>query len=970
MAGSPEVTVITDTDLVCRFASNSLFEMSGFPPEAIRDVPLARIVHRHDWDRVLRAYRDLEEGAGLAELDVRVRFVDGSWHDLNVRVRRIERAEEVWLILTARDVTVDRANAAALLRKIELERQLEKIQRKFIHTNEFDDAIQWALREVGTFLGADRAYLLTYDMAARTESMTHEWTAPGSSPSIEDYQNVSFDLVPIGIDRSLAGEVLAIPDVAALDGTWAADREFLLAQGIRSLLEFPVVVAGRTAGSLGFDWTTSTATWTHDDLVGIGMFAATFGQVLARRDAETAMARTVDELRMGFDGSPVPLALLDSDGTVLRANSELCRLVGRSPDSLVGERARALIDPADHPVVEGWATTITSWEDVAESRLQVRLAAEELRWVEITFRPTTDEDGVPIYAVARFDDITVMKEAQAALDESEARFATLVDNLPDPVMRVGRDGEPLFANQAARTTLIPRDDGHFVVDPAVEHLLRTKRQLAFATGEIQIAEYEVDTTEGRRFLETRFVPEPSPDGRSRSLLLVSADLTQRRRSEQELAFRATHDALTGLPNRVAFLARLDDALARRRDDSLVAVLFFDLDRFKVVNDSLGHAVGDELLVAIADRLRSALRPDDVVARLGGDEFTVLVAQAPDLEAVLGVAERVADVLTHPIEVAGRPIVVSCSIGVALATGSETSSQLLQHADAAMYRAKESGRNRVSLFDATLAAEVQGRLELDQRLRQALEAGEFEVHYQPEVDLLSGSILGCEALLRWRTGGELTSAAAFIDLAEETGLILPIGAWVLEEACRTAAQWVQDATAQQDFTLRVNLSARQLDDRLVQMVSDVLSRTGLPPRHLCLEITETALMADAASSRDLLHSLARLGVSLAVDDFGTGYSSLSYLKQFPVGVLKIDRSFVQGLAGPASDRSGGSNEDSAIVATIVRLAESLGMEVTAEGVETVEQAHVLTQLGCTRGQGYLYAPALPAVEFSRRLEAGR
>jgi diguanylate cyclase (GGDEF)-like protein/PAS domain S-box-containing protein len=967
VAGSPEVTIIADYDLVCRFASDSILEMSGYSPEDIRDVPLARIVHRGDWDRVLRAHRDLDEGAPLAELDVRVRFVDGEWHDVNVRVRRIERAEEIWIILTARDVTVDRANAAALLRKIELERQLEKIQRRFIHTDEFDEAIQWALREVGTFLGADRAYLLSYDLEARTESMTHEWTAPGTPPSIEEYQDISFDLVPIGIDRSLAGEVLAIPDVAALDGTWSADREFLLAEGIQSLLEFPIVVGGRTRASLGFDWTSSKATWTHDDLVGIGMFAATFGQIMTRRDAETAMARTVDELRMGFEGSPVPLALLDTDGTLLRVNSELCRLTGRTSDELIGARARSLVDPQDHPAIEAWMSQITSWEDIATSRLEVRLDLDEVRWVEITFRPTAVEQGEPVYAVARFDDITAVKEAQAALNESEARFQTLVDNLPDPVMRVGRHGEALFANQAARATLIPRDDGHFVVEPTVAELLRTKRELAFATGEIQLAQYEVETIGGRRYLETRFVPEPSPDGFSRSLLLVSADLTQRRRSEEELAFRATHDSLTGLPNRVAFLSRLDEALARRSRDALVAVLFFDLDRFKVVNDSLGHAMGDELLVAIAERLHGALRPGDVVARLGGDEFTILVDNAPDLAAVLGVAHRVAEVLAEPIDVGGRPIVVSCSIGVALATGAETSAQLLQHADAAMYRAKDSGRNRIALFDETLAAEVQGRLELDQRLRRAVEADEFEVHYQPEVDLRSGRILGCEALLRWRKDGQLVSAAEFIDLAEETGLIIQIGAWVLEEACRSAADWVGDLPPGAEFTLRVNLSARQLEDNLIRTVSEVLARTGLPARHLCLEITETALMADAATSRDLLRSLAGLGVTLAVDDFGTGYSSLSYLRQFPVSVLKIDRSFVQGLADEDGKSSGG---DTAIVETIIRLADSLGMEVTAEGVETSAHADRLTQLGCSRGQGFLYARPMPAVEFSRRLEVGR
>jgi diguanylate cyclase (GGDEF)-like protein len=461
--------------------------------------------------------------------------------------------------------------------------------------------------------------------------------------------------------------------------------------------------------------------------------------------------------------------------------------------------------------------------------------------------------------------------------------------------------------------------------------------------------------------ETRFVPEPGPDGRPASVLLVGTDLTDRRRSEVELAHRASHDPLTDLPNRLLFLTHLDDALDRlgTRDSGHVAVLFLDLDRFKVVNDSMGHAVGDELLRTVASRLEGVLRRDDVVARLGGDEFTVLLPACRDLEQVGIIGARLREAISAPMLIGGRELVISASIGVSVAThGDETADELMRWADAAMYRAKDRGRDRVVMFDDTLAAEAQRRLDLDQRLRHAIDHHEFEVWFQPEVDLQTGQIVGAEALLRWVTTDGVRTANDFIWLAEETGLIVPMGNWVLEEACHWASRWVRP---DRDLQIRVNLSARQFDQPdLVEIVAGALRRSGLPSRALCLEITETALMENAEASRAMLDELDRLGVQLAIDDFGTGYSSLAYLKQFPVDVLKIDRTFVDGLPD--------DTEDTAIVTTIIRLAESLGMVVTAEGIETSSQADTLLALGCRLGQGYHFARPMPAIEMQTRLDA--
>lgn len=429
-----------------------------------------------------------------------------------------------------------------------------------------------------------------------------------------------------------------------------------------------------------------------------------------------------------------------------------------------------------------------------------------------------------------------------------------------------------------------------------------------------------------------------------------AQLLGREAAERELTFRSQHDELTGLPNRVGLLARLQESLDAHRSTGVIGAVVVDVDRFKVVNDSLGNAAGDELLRLVGARIRGTVRPTESVARLGGDEFAVVIS-GPDEWAISRAANRVREELARPFKFRGRSYLLTASCGIATTSGGPLSAEeLLRRAGAAMYHAKELGRARQSTFDIELEQRLADRLVLDQELRVALERREFEVHYQPEVDLENGRIVGAEALLRWRTDGVLRDAYTFIDVVEETGLIVPVGRWVLDEACRTVARW-RSMGVDPDFAMRVNLSPRQLEDPdLVDLVGSALARYGLDPHNLCLEITETALMTDAEASLAVLQRLDTLGVALAIDDFGTGYSSLSYLKRFPVDILKIDRSFVDGL--PVDE------EDAAIVSTVVSLAMSLGMTVTAEGVETPEQADTLVGLGCGRGQGWLYSKAVP------------
>ena len=461
-------------------------------------------------------------------------------------------------------------------------------------------------------------------------------------------------------------------------------------------------------------------------------------------------------------------------------------------------------------------------------------------------------------------------------------------------------------------------------------------------------------------IEPIFGPEHISTLRTASGILAQA--FARQRAEQQLAFEARFDSVTGLGNRWSFQDAVDRALARldTGDGEGVAVVLFDLDRFKVVNDSLGHSAGDQLLADVGRRLSGQLSALERIARFGGDEIVVLVEGVTDLDEATRRAEELRRALGEPFVVDDRRIVVTASAGVVFVAAGEPhggTDELLRRADTAMYVAKERGRDRVERYDDATRESVRERLDDEIDLQAGVADGQFELHYQPELALSTGAIVAVEALVRWRHPEQgLLTPDRFIPLAEETGLILPLGRWILHEACRQLAEWNRQGLRP---TLRINLSARQLNQiDLAQMVLSTITDAGVEPGDVCLEITETALMADAELSLAILEQLHERGLRLAIDDFGTGYSSLTYLKRFPVDVIKVDRSFVAGL--------GVDPDDTAIVRTIVSMAEALRLEVTAEGVETEEQRAELVALGCDRAQGFLLARPEPADVATERL----
>ena len=594
-----------------------------------------------------------------------------------------------------------------------------------------------------------------------------------------------------------------------------------------------------------------------------------------------------------------------------------------------------------------------------------------IRWVWERGVGLYDRHGRLLAIEGIIQDVTARVQALHALRAAERRYHSLFENAIEGIFRSTPEGQYLDANPAlakiygfdSQAQLI---DGlrdirtQLYVDPdrraEFMHLVRTRGAVAGFESQVYRRDGSVIwISENARAVF-------SEDGELSHFEGTVEDITERKQYEARIEQQANFDELTGLANRTLLRQRLEQGiLATAGTGGRLALLFVDLDRFKIINDSLGHQVGDELLVAMAGRLRSCARERDTVARLGGDEFVVLLSSARDLDEVRSRAEHLLEALGKPWRSPLGEFHVTSSVGVAVyPENGRDAESLLKNADAAMYRAKESGRNTLQFFTPELSARLAQRLETERRLRRALECGEFRVHYQPRVDVASGRVTGAEALVRWQPqDGPMVPPAQFIPVAEETGLIVAIGRLVLEAACRQARRWRDSGFGPQFVS--VNVSPRQLRQAdFVETVAQAVAQAGLVPGQLELEITEGMVMHDVPGTVEMLGRLHRLGVEIAIDDFGTGYSSLSYLKRFPVHRLKVDRSFVSDVT---RDR-----DDAAIVRTIVALGHNLGLRVVAEGVETPEQRDFLAAMGCDEMQGYLFGRPVPAPELEAMLGA--
>ncbi len=567
---------------------------------------------------------------------------------------------------------------------------------------------------------------------------------------------------------------------------------------------------------------------------------------------------------------------------------------------------------------------------------------------------------------------TELEHANAALAEREERFRSLVQNAADLITVIEADTTVLYQSPSIQSLLgytpdeiVGRKLSELVHPDDIAQILLFLRDAMSEPEHPASSEARLRHRDGSwRHVEIVGADrrhDPSVAG----FVLNTRDVSERKQLEEQLRHQAFHDPLTNVANRARFGDRLEHSLARaKRQAKPVAVIFMDLDNFKSVNDSLGHHTGDSLLVAVAERLREVVRPGDTVARLGGDEFAILLDDAT-LEEAERVAQRILQRLRTPYHLAERDMVIGASLGIAIGEADVTDADtLLRNADVAMYVAKDHGKGRYEVYEHKMHSTMIERLELLGDLHHALEHGEFVVHYQPTVVLRTGDIVGMEALVRWRHPKRgLLLPEQFIQLAEETGLIIPLGRWVLEEACRRMQDWHTRYPSDPPWTIAVNVSPRQLQQAtFVEDVAEVLRTSGLTATSLILEITETSMMADVASTMPRLTQLHELGVRIAIDDFGTGYSSLSYLRQFPVDIIKIDKSFVT----TAEDR--GTQRE--LARTIVELGRSLGVDIVAEGIEDSDALADLQSLDCDLGQGYYFARPVEPEEIEALLRNKR
>jgi len=678
--------------------------------------------------------------------------------------------------------------------------------------------------------------------------------------------------------------------------------------------------------------------------------------ITERKLAEDALRQSEERYRTLVENMNDLVCEVDEKLRFIYVSPSFYTALGYRPEELVGRDARELVHPDDLPAVKAGETGASG-----RAVFRYRHKNGDWRWFESAGRPYTEPKAGGVI-VSR--DVTERARFEEALRESEDRFRRVFEDGPVGMALLGTDYRIVKVNNAMCRMLgyTERELMNMTfVDFTHPDDVKADMDQAKALMEGAQANYTLEKRYIRKDGEviwgelTATVIQDSQGNITCGLGMVQ-DITARKRAEETVRHLAFHDVLTGLPNRALLKDRLSMALAQaNRAGTNVAVIFLDIDRFKLINDTLGHGVGDELLRNVGAQLQKLLREGDTVARVGGDEFTLVLPGMTGDEDIARAAKRVLRALAEPRMLAGRDVRVTASLGVAVyPTDGRDAETLLRNADTAMYRAKERGKDTFEMYTSSMNREGFQRLVLENSLRHALERREFIVHYQPQVELENLQVVGLEALVRWEHPERgLISPDEFIHVAEETGQIIPLGEQVLRMACEQSRAW-QDAGLP-PLRLAVNLSARQFQQRdLADTIARVLSETGLPPGQLQMEITEHVAMQDAGFTAATLKKLRDMGVQIAIDDFGTGYSSLSYLKAFPINTVKIDRSFVRDLTVDASD--------AAITRAIIAMAHSLNLKVTAEGVETADQLAFLRECGCDEFQGYIFSKPVPAQAF--------
>ena len=723
----------------------------------------------------------------------------------------------------------------------------------------------------------------------------------------------------------------------------------------------------------------------HDYLlkghVDTHLLSRTLRYVIECKAARDALQNSEARFRAMSDASPLGIFVSDAEGSCVYTNAAYQRISGLSFEQTLGTSWSIAIHPEDRQRV------LADWHAAAHSdaslRTEFRFQRDDGSVVWTRVNSAVMHDGMePHGHVQTVEDITerkstefVLRAAEEALFEAKERAQVTLNSIGDAVLTTDLLGNVTYLNLVAEAMtgwsrgdalgrplaevfrIVDGKTRQAAVNPA-QHALEEDRTVGLAADCVLIRRDGFESA-----IEDSAAPIHNRDGQIAGAVIVFHDVSQSRATAVKMAHLAQHDFLTDLPNRALLTERLSQAIGlAHRHRKQVALLFVDLDYFKHINDSLGHAIGDQLLRSVADRLVASVRASDTVCRQGGDEFVILLAEIEQPQDAAHIAEKLRAAFAEPHLVDGQELHVTLSIGISVyPDDGGTVDTVMQNADTAMFHAKAGGRNNYQFFRAEMNVRAVRRLAVESSLRRALKEGEFLLHYQPQIDLASGAMIGAEALIRWRDPDlGLVYPGQFVPIAEECGLIVPIGSWVLREACRQVRAWLDAGL--RAVPVSVNISAVEFRHKgFVDGVALILQETGLAPGYLELELTESILMHDAESSTSVLAALKAMGVRLAIDDFGTGYSSLSYLKRFPIDTLKIDQSFVRDIVT--------DTDDATIVAAVIGMGKNLKQRVIAEGVETPEQLAFLRTQQCDEGQGFHFSHSLPADAFGLLLEAG-
>ena len=714
--------------------------------------------------------------------------------------------------------------------------------------------------------------------------------------------------------------------------------------------------------------------WVEGDYITLrddeGRIVGIFGaqrDINERKRAGQLLLASAERFRATFEQAAVGIGHLARDGKWLRVNDRLCRIAGRHASELHELTIQELLHPEDHKD-DGLRRLLAGEIGALNQEQRIVHPSGTVLWVALNVSVVHPVPGESLYAVAVVQDITERKRSEALLRASEQRFRDVVGAAGEFVWETDANWRITFISQQLEAVagytpaealgrhtydFVPQEDAQRTMDWFAKRIAGEPAPKFF--------EHRLITKRGTiGWVQVSGVPVRDDAGTIIGYRGTSLDITDRKLAEQKIEQLATKDSLTGLPNRVLLHDRLEQAIAAAgRKTEELAVMFIDLDRFKTINDSLGHHIGDLLLQTVAERLSHCVRRGDTLARLGGDEFIVALHDLGDMDDAMSVAEKILTAVREPYEIGGHMLSTGCSIGISVFPGDGADvATLMRNADTAMYHAKEKGRNNYQFFSPEMNVRAVERLHLENELRLAVQQAQFTLQYQPQVNVHTGEIVGAEALVRWLdpTTGIEVPPGRFIHVAEETGLIVPLGEWVLRNACAQLKAWHDAGHPQLRVTVNVSVGQFRGPRSLVDTISKVLQETGLSPRCLELEMTESLIFQNVEDNVRLLAALGDMGTRIAIDDFGTGYSSLSYLKQLPVDTIKIDSSFIRDIFTDPSD--------AAIVAAIIAMARRLKLRVIAEGVETREQLAALAELQCDEYQGFYFSRPVSAEEFAR------